>query len=206
MLRSLSTINGTSIQARNGEIGSVRDFLFDDETWMLRYVVVETGSWLASRKVLISPAVIDQMDWSGRNLSVLLTTEQVRDSPRIDTDLPVSRQQELAMSQYYGWPTYWSLEVAGTAPSAAFAAQMPEGDSHLRSSKEVSGYEVRAVDGELGTVAEFIVNDADWFIRYLSVKAGSWFSGQDLLVPTRWVERVSWPERQIFLSQERERM
>ena len=109
------------------------------------------------------------------------------------------------MTQYYGWPTYWSLEVAGTAPTAAFA-QPVAGDSHLRSAKEVMGYEVLAVDGGLGAVGEFIINDADWFIRYLSVKAGSWFTGHELLVPTRWVDRVSWADRQIFLTQEREKI
>jgi uncharacterized protein YrrD len=202
MLRSLNTLIGSSIHARDGEMGTVSDYLFDDETWTVRYMVVETGSWLASRKVLISPTAVDQADWAKRSISVLLTKEQVQNSPHVDADLPVSRQQEVAMTQYYGWPAYGSFNFV-MLPSPPPEPQQPEeadGDPHLRSAQEVAGYGVAATDEELGHVDDFIIQDADWFIQFLAVAAGSRFGGHKLLVPTRWIESVSWPDRQIVLS------
>jgi hypothetical protein len=206
MLRSLNNLLGSSIQARDGEMGRACNFLFDDETWTVRYVVVETGSWFASRKVLISPAAVGQPDWVERRLPVLLTKEQVRNSPDVDADQPVSRQQEIAMNRYYGWPDYWSLEfITLPEPQTGHPADTG-GDAHLRSAREVAGYEVLATDGELGHVEDFIIDDADWFVRYLAVGTGNWFAGHKLLVPTRWVGSVSWPDRRVLLSQPRDKI
>jgi uncharacterized protein YrrD len=205
VLQSLNTLIGCAIHARNGEMGTASDYLFDDETWTVRYIVVETGSWLASRKVLISPAAVSQPEWDKRIIPVLLTKEQVQDSPPVDTNFPVSRQQEMAMNQYYGWPGYGSLAVVAM-PVAAEAFAPAEGNPHLRSAKEVAGYEVAATDDVLGRLDDFILQDADWFIRYLAVGTGSWFAGHNLLVPTRWVESVSWSDHRIVLSQPREKL
>ena len=83
-------------------------FFFDDKTWAIRYLVVDTGTWLPDRQVLISPIALGQPDWEGQFFPVKLTTEQVRNSPDIDTDKPVSRQQETRLHTYYDWPVYWS--------------------------------------------------------------------------------------------------
>ncbi|MEO8368404.1 MAG: PRC-barrel domain-containing protein [Candidatus Solibacter sp.] len=205
MLQSLNTLIGSSIHARDGEIGTASDYLFDDETWTVRYIVVETGTWLASRRVLISPAAVSQPEWDRRIIPVLLTKDQVQDSPAVDTNLPVSRRQEIAMNQYYGWPGYGSLGLMAPPPVAEGLAE-PEGNPHLRSAREVAGYEVAATDGILGRLDDFIIQDADWFVRYLAVGTGTWFAGHNLLVPTRWVESVSWSERRILLTQPREKL
>src|ERR1035441_10402649 len=108
MLRSIKDLENCAIRATDGLIGHVKDFYFDDEAWLVRYLVVETGSWLSSRKVLISPIAISHPDWTGKVLPVSITKEQVKNSPDIDTDKPVSRQHEMQYLRYYGYPYYWA--------------------------------------------------------------------------------------------------
>lgn len=102
-LTNAKHLTGHALQARDGTVGHVRDFYFDDHTWRIRYCEVETGPWLRSRKVLISPEVFRAYDWDKEIFPVDLTTDQVRNSPDVDTDLPVSRQQEEALRRHYGW-------------------------------------------------------------------------------------------------------
>ena len=206
MLRNLLGLV-SSVHAKDGEFGTACDFLFDDRTWKVRYLVVESGGWLGRNKVVLSPAVLGAPDWVERIVPVLLTKEQVQNSPDVDTEQPVSRQQEIAMSQYYGWPMDWSIEpVILPAPQAGPSIHEAEGDPHLRDAKAVSHYEVWATDGEIGRVGDFIIDDATWEIRYLAVNTGSWFAGQKLLVSTQWVEAVSWSNQRVQLNHARERV
>jgi hypothetical protein len=103
MLWNASAINGYAIAASDGEIGTVSDFLFDDTNWSVRWLVVDTGHWLSGRKVLLPPSVVGQVDPNKQEFSVKLTMQQVKDSPEIDTDRPVSRQMETNVYDYYGW-------------------------------------------------------------------------------------------------------
>ncbi|MEO6623250.1 MAG: PRC-barrel domain-containing protein, partial [Burkholderiaceae bacterium] len=107
MLRNLKELHDYAIGATDGEIGHVKDLYLDDHAWVVRYLVVETGGWLSGRKVLISPMAIGKPNWAGRSLPVSITKEQVKNSPGVDTDKPVTRQHELEYSGYYGYPYYW---------------------------------------------------------------------------------------------------
>jgi hypothetical protein len=107
MLRSIRDMEHYSIGATDGVIGKVQDFYFDDEAWVIRYLVVESDAWLSHRKVLISPFAIGQPDWSKKIFPVSITQTQVRNSPDIDTNKPVSRQHEMGYLGYYGYPNYW---------------------------------------------------------------------------------------------------
>ena len=107
MLRSLMDLQNYHVGATDGPIGQVKDFYFDDDAWVVRYFVVETGNWLSSRQVLVSPISVRHADWVSRTLSAAITREQVRHSPSIDTDKPVSRQNEEQYIGYYGYPGYW---------------------------------------------------------------------------------------------------
>jgi len=120
MLRSIEELEKYDVQANDGPIGRVHDFFFDDESWVVRYVVVETGGWLSERKVLISPISIGRADAEKGRLQVLLDREQIKNSPDIDSDMPVSRQHEIRYLNYYGYPYYWGgsgLWGAGSFPS-----------------------------------------------------------------------------------------
>jgi hypothetical protein len=219
MLTNAANLKGLAIRATDGELGTVDQFYFDDETWAIRYLTVETGGWLGGRPVLISPFSIVHTDWQAKRLDVALTKKQVEDSPSIDTHLPVSRQHEAAYLGYYGYPSYWggpylwgpSLYPVGlTAPTTASTETMVDRigrestDSHLRSSEDVTGYYIDAADGEIGHVDGFVVDDEAWAIRYIEVATRNWWPGKKVLVSPAWIERVSWPDSKVYVGLSRE--
>src|SRR5271156_3842289 len=172
MLCHASTIHGYTIAASDGPIGTVSDFLFDDRSWLVRWMVVDTGKWLPGRKVLLPPFVLGHPDIMAREFSVRLTRQQVKDSPEIDTDRPVSRQMETHVYDYYGWSPYWgdglymggygyvggalvappSMGPRQHAAEEIAAARQFDGDPHLRSTAAVTGYHIHASDGAIGHV------------------------------------------------------
>lgn len=200
MLLNLTSLFGVSISAKDGNIGHVRDVLFDDQSWVIRYFVIDTGNQFSGRRVLLSPHSLLRPEWEKRLLPVDLTIEDVRQSPDVDTDLPVFRQQEIAMTRHYGWPAYWTTEASQMAGEKSES----EGDPHLRSANEILTYKVRTSDGALGRMDDLVVEDANWFIRFLVLSAGSWLNGQKLLVATRWVGSVIWADKEIIVPHSRE--
>ena len=99
---ALKELEGYAIRATDGTIGHVRDFYFDDEPWVIRYFIIDTGAWLWSRKALLSPIAIGHPNWSERALFVSVTKAQAKDRPDIDAELPVSSQHEIRRLRYYG--------------------------------------------------------------------------------------------------------
>jgi PRC-barrel domain len=216
MLRSAKDVRGYALVATDGELGSVHDLYFDDETWMVRYVVVDTGNWLPGRRVLISPVSVNQPDWVARQMPVSLTREQVKNSPSIDTHKPVSRQHELEQLRYYGYPPYWvGPAVAGSLATPAGVVQAPQGqpasavqvgtaDSHLRSCREVAGYHLHATDGELGHVDDFLFGDLDWAVRYVEIDTSNWWFGRKVLVAPEWIDTIDWQQREVRVDVSRD--
>jgi hypothetical protein len=220
MLTKTTNLKGFVIRATDGEIGTVDELYFDDETWAVRYLTVDTGGWLAGRVfVLISPISIVQTDWQARRLDVALTKRQVENSPNIDMDRPVSRQHEGVYLGYYGYPYYWGGPylwgsasypggLAVTTPASAVPMADTIGrestDSHLRSTVTVTGYHVEATDGEIGHVDGFVVDDETWAIRYIEVATRNWWPGKKVLVSPPWIERMRWPESKVYVGLSRE--
>jgi hypothetical protein len=215
MLRNTTQLEGFTIRATDGELGTIDQLYFDDETWAIRYLTVET-TWLGGRRVLISPISVVHTDWRDKRVDVALTKKQVENSPNIDTDKPVSRQHEIAYSGYYGYPYYWAgpcmwgpAAYPGgvmTAPNDAITDRIggESKDSHLRSTRAVTGYHIEASDGEIGHVAGFIVDDEDWAIRYMEVATKNWWPGKKVLVSPAWIERVSWEDSKVYAGLSRE--
>jgi hypothetical protein len=218
MLRSLQDLEGCALSATDGPIGHVTDCYFDDEQWVLRFLVVETGSWLASRKVLISPYAIGQPDWHAKVLPVSITREQVRSSPDVDTGQPVSRHHALQILSHFGFPSFWL--GAGSWGSAEFpgamltgvgcddsgaqylaaqvaAAPVPELDSHLRSANALLRYHIEAGDGGLGPVKGLLFDEDGWEVRYLIVDTSNWWLGHPVLIAPAWIRELRWADATI---------
>ncbi len=219
MFTHSKNLKGLSILASDGEIGTVDQLYFDDETWAIRYLTVETGNWLVDRSVLISPISVINVNWESRCVHVAMTKKQVEGSPDIDLHRPVSRQHEADYFGYYGYPYYWDgpymwgpsyypAELATPFASAlveqAERRQAQSLDSHLRTTADVKGYQIEAADGEIGHVDEFIVDDSAWAIRYLEVATVNWWPGKKVLLSPAWVERVSWEDSKVFVATTRE--
>jgi sporulation protein YlmC with PRC-barrel domain len=228
MLRGLKELKGYIILATDGEIGRVHDFYLDAQDWAIRYLVVDTGAWLVGRRVLISPTALNQPDWQQKRLPVSLTQAQVENSPGIDMDKPVSRQQETELHAYYNWPPYWDsatlllLGAGGLAPVAPLPPISPSGveaevvekalleetsgDPHLHSANEVIGYQVRARDDDIGHVTDFVIDDESltWAIQYMIVDIGSWLPSKKVRLTPNWVKTISWTERTVEMDLQRE--
>lgn len=211
MLKNINDILGFKIHASDGDLGNVDEFYFDDTAWKVRYLVVNTGSPLAGRRVLIAPIAITEADWAGRRLSLSLTMDQVRNSPDIDTEKTVTRRHETELHEHYAWPFYWGEAFYGGSMSgspifvgpAAPAEADQGGGSRLQGTGEVAGYSLHAADGRIGHVRDFIVDDA-WTIRYLVADTGIWLPGRKVLISPHWIENVSWETSEIFVDLTRE--
>jgi uncharacterized protein YrrD len=209
MLRSVNSLIGHRLLATDGELGTVKDLYFDDRAWAVRYFVVNTGGWLADRRVLISPIDVGEPDWSKMTLPVGMSREQVEASPPAEEDKPVSRQYEENLSAFFGWPFYWVTTPGGVPAQAgtAVADQVPEhpdesddSDPHLRSANEVIGYQIQASDDEIGHVETLIADTDLWVVRYLVVDTRNWFPGRKVLVARNWLKSVSWKDRKVVIN------
>ena len=225
MLRNASAIKGYAITASDGRIGTVSDFLFDDASWLIRWLVVDTGNWLTGRKVLLAPSVLGHLDPNGSEFSVSLTMQQVKNSPDIDTERPVSRKIESDIYDYYGWSPYWGAGAGylgfgfgggATAPLPSprsrrraediAAARRSDDDPHLRSVEAVTGYHIHASDGEIGHVADFLVEDSDWSIHEIVVDTKNWWPGKNVLISPRLIREIDWMNNMVKLNVDRERV
>ena len=216
MLLSLNHFLLYKIEASNGHIGHLRDVYIDDEFWIIRYLVVDTGKWLPGRNVLLSPFSILEVDMMNKTISLNITKEQVENSPEIMEAKPVSRQKEIELVEYYGWPSYWAGAIGDL--SGAFAippttlvqeeakqvAGETKNDPHLRSCKEITNYIIQAIDGELGHVDDFIVDDQAWIIRYLIIDTRKWLhllpGGTKVLVAQQWIDKVDWADSKLYVD------
>ena len=209
MLLRATALKGFKLDSLDGEIGHVRDFYFDDQHWTIRYLVADTGGWLSGRQVLISPYALIGAIKETSSIAVSLTSQQIKDSPSLNSDKPVSRQFEEDYYNYYGWPLYWGGPLMwGAYP---YLVRDPNQwntptdsekswDPHLRSTESVNGHHIQATDGEIGHVVDFIIDDETWDIRYLVVGTRNWWPGKHVLVSPEWIERVSWSEQKVFVK------
>jgi sporulation protein YlmC with PRC-barrel domain len=231
MLRPGKRLETTQLRARDGLIGRIDDLLFDDRFWHVRYFVVDTGGWLAGRRVLISPVAAlaaAQTSDDLAELAVQLTREQVRRSPGADNVPAVTRELESTLHEYYRWPPYWGGSGGGfglggevmpgavTPPPAADAAQIlartsergtpiaDADDGHLHSTRDLRGRTIAATDGDIGEIDDVLLDSKTWQIRYLIVDTRRWWPGPQVLVSPLWLSGVSWDENKVHADLTRE--
>ncbi len=209
MFYQANQLKGYKLSGIDGVIGKVEEFYFDDRHWTIRYLVANTGNWLRDRQVLISPYALGSVFKEKRRIAINLTKAQIEDSPSLDSDKPVSRQFEDAYYGFYGWPNYWGgPHMWGSYP---FIMRDPEQlkdsnqeektwDPFLRSTYDVTGNHIQVLDGEIGHVDDFIIDDETWAIRYFIIDTRNWRQGKMVLIAPQWIERVSWLESKVFVS------
>lgn len=232
MLRSLKDLRDYSIDGKDGNFGKVKDFYFDSEELITRYVVVDSGNWLTGEKVLVSTDAFKEVNWEDNNILVDLNKDEMEEGPSLDQKKPVSRKMEKKLTDYYNWPDYWSALIAPHASgtplrptpieiqdlakkqgafsendqnknSEDYCAEDDE-ECYLRSEKEVEGYNIQASDGEIGHLEEVIVDDKNWVVRYLVVDTRDWLPGKKVLIAPEWLDRISWNEKKVYVNLTRE--
>lgn len=205
----LKELTGYSLNALDGEIGKLEQIYFDDIRWRARYFVVHTGGWLFGQNVLIVPSSIKVIDDENKYIEVDLNQAQIKNCPPVNTEIPVSRHYEQEYYRYYDLEPYWLSEPIFSPepvipPSTLEEVPMEPEHPHLRSSDEISNYSIHALDGHLGRVEDFILEEPDWAIRYLEVDTRKWLPGKHVLVAPTWIEQVDWAKREVAVKLKRE--
>jgi sporulation protein YlmC with PRC-barrel domain len=222
VLQQATKLEGCRVLATDGEIGRVEEIYFDDERWVVRHLIVSCGRWLKGHEVLISPYAVTRVNPEEREVVVMLTTEDVRGSPSIEADRPVSRRFEAELFRYYGYPAYWHCPtswaggaipilptVLGNVPMERPDAQALEKEAreaeecHLRSSSEVTGYRIQARDGALGRLDDLIFDDMTWAIRFLVIDTNGWLPGGRVLVLPESIAEVDWARGRVRVAETR---
>lgn len=195
MLRSLMDMLRYNVTAIDGDVGRVVNFLLDDERWAVRYLVVQTSAkgMREGRRVLISPSSFLKAEWATKEFGLALTQERIDSGPSIDTNKPVTREQERAFHRHYNFAPYWSDQA-----KSQLADSME--DVHLRSAEEVVGFQIQGTDDTIGHVDDFIVDDESWQVRYLVVNTRKWWFGKKVLVAPQWASRVGWQDGTVYVD------
>lgn len=223
MLYSIKEISGLAAEGTDGGLGTIKELYFDDEHWTIRYLVLDTGGWSTGRTVLIPANALHSVDLANETVHVNLTRPQIKDSPEIDSGIAVTRQQESALQNHYGYPYYWAgpyvwgysafptilaERAAEYAHGGVIGEQLrkerEQGDPHLRSSRETIGYHIQATDGRVGHVEDFLFDDRNWSIRLMVVDTRDWWPEKDVLISPKRIDHVSWNDKQIVVNISRE--
>ncbi len=212
MLHNLKELYGNKLSAIDGDIGHIKDFYFDDKTWVVRYLVADTGSWLLGRLVLLTPHAFAKLNPTEKTLHLKLHKKQIEQSPSIEAHKPVSRQYEIEYYRYYGWPAYWDGGAMWGLGGLPMVVPPPKDeretlkhyhhrdDKHLQSTAAVTGYQIQATDGPLGRVSGFMVDARSWAIRDVVVETGHWYAGKEILIATGRIDRISYEESTVFVN------
>ncbi|MDL4841908.1 PRC-barrel domain-containing protein [Aquibacillus rhizosphaerae] len=219
MLHFSNRIQEFKVQATDDELGKVKDIYFDEDNWVVRYLVVDTKKWLPGRKVLVSPISFDYVDYDNSKVAIFESKDSIKNSPTIDEKKPVSRKHELEVNSYFGWPLYWNglgtnntlwggfdtpqeLNRINRAEDALPVEQ--EEETKLRSVKEIkgdfNGYTIQASDGQIGHITDFIIDDYNWKLRYFIVETRNWLPGKFIMLSVDWIEDISWPDSKVFVD------
>jgi len=208
-LRKLGDLTAYSFQARDDELGRLKQVYFDDQDWQVRYLVVQTGRWLLGKEVLLVPGVITGIDDVSKTIQVDLTRKQIENAPPVDSEQPVSEHYQKQYYSYYEWEPYWTTDPLSQATPVIPLFIEPEAPTepenpHLRSSDEVSDYHLDTASGSIGHVADIILDDQEWKVRYLEIDTRNWLPGRHVLVSPAWVQRIDWVDQQVQVELSRE--
>lgn len=195
---SWSQLKHFCLRARDGEVGKLKDMLFDDLSWGLRYYVVNSGGIIDKNEVLISPLAVRNINYQEQIIDLNLSCKQIEASPGVQEKLPVSRHYEQELFRYYGWAPYWEGDpiLSSVFPPQPYVSHVNQPspreplNPHLRSAAEVIGYRIETEDHRFGHVSDFILDEAEWRVGYIGVSTRNWLPGKNVLIRPDWVEAI----------------
>ncbi len=216
MLRTIKELSGYTVRTLDGDLGKVETFYFDDNAWMIRYLAVRIPHDAKDRRILISPVSITGIEPREKQVNTGLTYEMILSSPMINEDVVVSREEEIALHDYFQWPYYWDEgDVPNTLPGDLTAVPLVEmaldvedqitsednqNKPHLRETSAIEDYVIQARDGEVGSVDDLIIEDQTWKIQYFIVNTGSFLSNRKVLLAPQWIQRISYAESAVIVD------
>jgi sporulation protein YlmC with PRC-barrel domain len=214
MLIDAGQLMGYVLHAEDGELGRCKDFIVDDRDWTVRYVVADTGRWLPGRKVLLPPGKVQDPEFSGRRLPVKLTKKQIIASPPLEEHAALFRQYENRWCDYYTVSPYWQEEdkicVAGiptTMPGAKVSSERKSKEEvHVFSVSDLTGATIVASDGDIGHLADVLMDLKAWKVRYAIVDTRNWLPGKQVCVSITCVEWVDPSKKRVGIGLSKEKI
>lgn len=205
MIRSLKKLLSYTVEETNGNKGKVKDFLFDEEDKRVRYLEIDMGNIFSGEKVLVSESLLKSPNWESKHFPIELTMEQLEKCPKLDEHLPVSREYEKILNDYYGTPGYW--DYAYIPPKAQHfwddkAVIEKKIHTHLRSFEEVMNYRIHAENGIIGHCRDLLVEDVNWNIKYLiaSIQKNSLTENYKVMLSLDWIDKIDYAEKEIHMN------
>jgi hypothetical protein len=219
MILLLKDIKGCSVRATDGDIGKVADCYFEEDRWVVRYLMVDTGGWLGGRKVLISPMSFERVDPSSKVVHLNTDRARVKGSPSWEVARPISRRYETEYYGYFGYPYYWGgaglwgvratpagITVPQPPPPASQPAPTagsrtePEGESHIRSVHNVTGYYIQATDGTIGHLEDFLTEPDSWRIDSVIIDTSNMPGGKPVTLSSERIRRIDSSKKMVFVN------
>ena len=225
MLYRGRNICDNNLRAIDGVVGKIQDIYFDDQSWSVRYLVVDTGSWLNRGQILISPQALRGVSRAPDEFSTALTRRDVEDCPRPESHLPVSRQYEKRLHKHYAWEPYWlnprdtrggmyafpgnkkpsSMQSEESVEDRAMRNEMQnQVDAHLRSLKEICKYGIHATDGSIGEITDLLIDNDTWRVTHLVAVTKTWFPDKHVVIDKGVVHHISVFDRSVSVNMTRE--
>lgn len=182
MLISVNDLAKYDVVAMDGEIGSIRGLYFDDSSWSILYFILDTGTWLPGRKVIVSTQSVARVDSHDKKIEISLARERIQNSPEVDEDEPLSLEAQSRIDAYYGWRGI-----------SRFSA-------HVQSTRDVIGSYIEANNGDIGHVEDFIIDSEGWVVRYMIVDTVNWWPGKKVLISPIWIQSMKWADKKVHID------
>ena len=170
-LVSVRRLHWRPVAARDAPAGELKDVLFDDQSWLVRYLVIDTVAAMPRRDVLVRPAQVE----TAMPLKLSLTREELKQCPDLDEDRPV----------------YLQHDMAGVPRPA---------DPHLRSGEILLGFAVRERGRTTGRLQDIEIDAGRWLVASLVLDSGVWLPGRRRSIAPRKVRAIDWIARAIELG------
>ncbi len=213
MKRSVKELLGYDIQVKDGTKGIVNDFLFDEESWTIRYMMTDIGNLFVDKKILIPRVFFEKPDWSKRLFLVHMTKDELKNSPKLEKHKPASREFEHKLNKFYNIENYWTTSYVPTFGVPEMVVPMhqrddspktvkdPQIDTSLRSFQEIKGYMIECLDEKHGYVTDFIVDDENWKIIYMIIDMGNVFKKEKrVMLAVNWINEIDYKDKKISIN------
>lgn len=220
MLRKLHDLKGFVVQGKNDKLGKVDDFYFDHDQFVVRYLVLDTGNWLTHDINLVSTHDVVNIDADEEIIKVNLSRDDLKNSPKIEKNKPISKVKEEEIVEHFGWPDYWTHDHSSESELIHADTRIrnklldykinkdKESDqapvTNLRSMEKIKNYKIHAEHEDIGHLVDIFVDEESWIIRYLLIKTKKLLSGEPILIAPEWIESISWEEGEIFVDKAKE--
>lgn len=219
MKRRIKYLRHFSVRTKDGKKAKIKDFLFDEKQWKVRYAEVDFGSLFKEKRVLIPRVFLQTPDEGTSLIDIELTKEQIDKFPAPEAHKPVSRQLEEKIHDYYDLKYYWAMDIVPLGGSSAGffpprPVKAPEKivretdiDTQLRSFKEVKGYSLQAEDGRFGELYDLIVDDTDWQVVWVVIDTEGWLPwSKKVMAAVEHLGEIDYADEDVYMKLKKEKL